>query len=251
MTQARFEGRSVLVTGGGSGIGFAAAAAFASEGARVTISDLDEERGRKAVAEIEALGGIAQFIPGDATRERDVERLVACAVDAFGPIRHAFNNVGLSRDGTIETMSREDWDWTIATTLTSTWLAMKHEIPVMLANGGGTILNTASMSGKIFTPAASPAYSAAKAGVIHLSRYASATYAAKGIRVNSVSPGLTATPLIVSMFSEAERNAIAAECQAIARAVDPREIAAAVLFLSSDDAAMITGTDTEVGGGRR
>lgn len=251
MTQARFEGRSVLVTGGGSGIGLATAAAFAAEGARVTISDLDEERGRKAVADIEAFGGIAQFVAGDATRESDVEMLVARAIDAFGPIRHAFNNVGLSREGTIETMTREDWDWTLATTLTSTWLAMKHEIPVMLAHGGGTIVNTASMSGKIFTPAASPAYSAAKAGVIHLSEYASATCASQGVRVNSVSPGLTATPLIVAMFSEAERNAIAAECQTIARAVGPSEVAAAVLFLSSDDAAMITGTDTEVGGGRR
>jgi NAD(P)-dependent dehydrogenase (short-subunit alcohol dehydrogenase family) len=251
MTQARFEGRSVLVTGGGSGIGFATAAAFATEGARVTISDLDEKRGRKAVADIEALGGTAQFIAGDATRESDVELLVARAVEAFGPLRHAFNNVGLSREGTIETMTREDWDWTLATTLTSTWLAMKHEIPMLLANGGGTIVNTASMSGKIFTSAASPAYSAAKAGVIHLSQYASATYAAQGVRVNSVSPGLTATPLIVSMFSEGERNAIAAECQTIARAVDPNEVAATVLFLSSDDAAMITGTDTEVSGGRR
>jgi len=241
----------VLVTGAGSGIGFATAAAFAAEGARVTISDLDEQRGQKAVADIEALGGIAQFVAGDATSEGNVEVLIARAVDAFGPIRHAFNNVGLSREGTIETMTRQDWDWTLATTLTSTWLAMKHEIPVMLANGGGSIVNTASMSSKIFTPAASPAYSTAKAGVIHLSQYASASYAPKGVRVNSVSPGLTATPLIVSMFSEADRNAIAAECQTIARAVDPSEIAAAVLFLSSDEAAMITGTDTEVSGGRR
>jgi NAD(P)-dependent dehydrogenase (short-subunit alcohol dehydrogenase family) len=244
MNAQRFTDRSIVVTGGGSGIGQAAAIAFAREGGRVTIADLDKARAAAVVEEIRAAGGIAQD-------EDQVAALIAQAGAAHGPVRHAFNNVGLSRHGSIETMTRADWDWTIGISLTSTWLAMKYEVPVMLANGGGTIVNTASMSGKIYTAAASPAYSAAKAGVVQLSHYASAAYAAHGIRVNSISPGLTATPVVADMLSEEEQRAIAGELQAIARAVDPAEIAATVLFLSSDEAAMITGRDIEVSGGRR
>jgi NAD(P)-dependent dehydrogenase (short-subunit alcohol dehydrogenase family) len=250
MNAQRFTDRSIVVTGGASGIGQATAIAFAREGGRVTIADLDEARGAAVAEEIRAAGGTAQFRI-DATDEGQVADLIARAGAAHGPVRHAFNNVGLSRHGSIETMTREDWDWTIGVSLTSSWLAMKYEVPVMLANGGGTIVNTASMSGKIYTAAASPAYSAAKAGVVQLSHYASAAYAARGIRVNSVSPGLTATPVVAGMLSEEEQRAIAGELQAIARAVDPAEIAATVLFLSSDEAAMITGRDIEVSGGRR
>ncbi|ASG22213.1 SDR family NAD(P)-dependent oxidoreductase [Nitrospirillum viridazoti] len=251
MVKQRFAGRSVLVTGGASGIGRAAALAFASEGARVTIGDLDAPGGAAVVDEIQAAGGTAQFIAADCTIEGDVAALVAGAVGAFGPLAHAVNNVGLSRPGTVETTTREDWDWTLATTLTATWLGLKHELPVMLAHGGGAIVNTASMSGKMVTPAAPPAYGAAKAGVIHLTAYASALYAARGVRINSVSPGLVATPVIARMFDAEQQAEIAGGGQSIARAVQPVEIAATVLFLCSDDAAMITGTDTEVCGGRR
>lgn len=215
------------------------------------IGDLDAERGAAVVAEIAATGGIARFLRTDATEEADVGALVEAACAAHGPLRHAFNNVGLSRHGLLETMTRADWDWTLGVSLTSTFLAMKHEIPVLRAGGGGTIVNTASMSGKIFTAAASPAYSAAKAGVIQLSHYASCAHGAEGIRVNSVSPGLTATPIVASMLTVEQQKAIAAELQIVARAVEPEEVAAAVLFLSSDEAAMITGRDLEVSGGRR
>jgi NAD(P)-dependent dehydrogenase (short-subunit alcohol dehydrogenase family) len=251
MDSKRFEARAVIVTGGGSGIGRATALAFAREGAKVTIADISAADGEAAAAEIVAAGGVAQFVAADGTDEAQVVALIERATAVHGPVRHAFNNIGLSRGGTIETMTREDWDWTLATSLTSTWLAMKYEVPVMLANGGGTIVNTASMSGKIFTAAASPAYSAAKAGVVQLSSYASASYAGRGVRVNSVSPGLTATPLIAGMLSAEVQRAVAGECQTIARAADSVEIAAAVLFLSSDEAAMISGRDLEVSGGRR
>jgi NAD(P)-dependent dehydrogenase (short-subunit alcohol dehydrogenase family) len=251
MASRRFADRSILVTGGASGIGRAAALAFAAEGGLVTIGDLDADHGAAVVAEIEAAGGTAQFRRTDATDEAAVAALIEQAGTAHGPLRHAFNNVGLSRHGSLETMTRADWDWTLAVSLTSTFLAMKHEIPVLRARGGGTIVNTASMSGKIFTAAASPAYTAAKAGVIQLSHYASCVHGAEGIRVNSVSPGLTATAIVASLLTVEQQNAIAAELQVIARAVDPAEVAAAVLFLSSDDAAMITGRDIEVSGGRR
>ena len=245
----RFEGRSVFVTGAGSGIGAATAMAFAAEGARVAVADLDPDKGQAVMAAIHAAGGAARFIPVDATLEASVRAAIAAACDAHGPIDHAFNNVGMSRPGTLTDMSLEDWHWTVTMSLTSVFLAMKYEVPVMQANGGGTIVNTASMAGRLWTPAAPPSYSAAKAGVIHLSTCASCTYAPDNIRVNSVLPGLTATPVIAAMFSEAEQSEIAGRHQMIARAVRPDEIAATVLFLSSDEAAMITGRGIEVAGG--
>ncbi|AMK26526.1 SDR family oxidoreductase (plasmid) [Sphingobium sp. SJ10-10] len=251
MTIQRFTDRSILVTGGASGIGRAAALAFAGEGGLISLADIDEEQGQSVVEEIESLGSKARFFRFDAADENSIMAMIAGATTAFGPIRHAFNNVGMPRNGSVENMSLEDWNWTLSMSLTSTFLCMKHEIPGMRSAGGGTIVNTASTSGKFFTPAASPAYSAAKAGVVHLSHYASCAYANEGIRVNSISPGLTATKMVNEMLSQDEQVAIARELHIITRAVMPEEIAATVLFLSSDGAAMITGTDTEVCGGRR
>lgn len=245
----RFDGRSVIVTGAGSGIGEAAAHAFAAEGGQVTIAELDAAKGQAVADSIVAKGGVARFVQTDATDENSVRAMIEAACAAHGPVRHAFNNVGAARSGSLEGMSLDDWNWTVEISLTSTFLAMKHEIPVMKANGGGTIVNTASMSGRVFTPSAPPSYSAAKAGVIHLSQYASCAHAKDSIRVNSVLPGLTLTPQIASFFTPEQQQQVASEHQAIHRGIEPWEIAATVLFLSSDDAAMITGRGIEVAGG--
>ena len=249
MAGLRFEGRSIFVTGGGSGIGEMAARAFAAEGALVTIAEIDAAKGEGVRDAILAAGGTARLVRTDATDEASVMAAIAEANAAHGPIQHAFNNVGMSRPGSLEDLSLEDWDWTVTISLTSVFLAMKHEVPVLRARGGGTIVNTASMSGRIYTPSAPPSYSAAKAAVIHLSQYASCAYAADNIRVNSVLPGLTATPLVAAMLTTEQQAAIASESQAIHRSVRPEELAAAVLFLSSDEAAMITGRGIEVAGG--
>lgn len=246
----RFAGRSVFITGAGSGIGEATAHRFAEEGARVTLAELDLAKGEAVRDAIRAAGGTAEFVPTDATNEASLKAAITAANEAHGPITHAFNNVGHARPGTIEDMSLEDWNWTLTTSLTSVFLAMKHEIPTMKANSGGTIVNTSSMAARIFTDSAPGSYAAAKAGVIQLSHHASCVYAKDNIRVNSVLPGLTATPTIAAMFTLAEQAELVREIQTIRRAVAPREIADTVLFLSSDEATMITGRSIEVSGGQ-
>ena len=242
-----FEGKVALVTAGAMGIGEAVVRAFVAEGARVVIADVAAEAGEGLAA---SLGGAAEFVRVDATSESEIEALVRGIEARHGRLDYAHNNVGNGQTGvTIESQLEERWDWTFDTSLKSTWLSMKYEVPLMRANGGGVIVNTASMAGVFVTFSASPAYSAAKAGVIHLTRYAAAAYAADGIRVNSISPGLVATPNVASMLDEAQQREIAAENQLIARAVQPAEIAAAVVYLCSPGAAMITGENLKVCGG--
>lgn len=246
----RFLDRSVFITGSGSGIGLATALAFAAEGARVTIAEIDPTAGQAAAERIRDAGGQASFVGMDATDEESVKAAISSACAANGPIRHAFNNVGAPRGSTLEGSSLEEWDWVLRICLTTTFLAMKHEIPVMRKAGGGTIVNCASNTVTVFTAAAPPAYCAAKAGVIQLSHYGSCALGKDNIRVNSVSPGLTATPLVMSHLSPEKQQEITSRSQVIPRLTKPGEIAAAVLYLSSDAAAMVNGVDLEVGGGR-
>lgn len=246
------QGIVALVTGGGSGIGEASARALAGEGATVVLTDVDVAKGEAVAHAIEQAGGKAAFIRNDATQESDVQALIADIVLRFGRLDVAHNNVGLGRTGaTITSLDMEEWDWTLNLSLKSTWLSMKYEIPAMLAAGGGAIVNTASMAGIFYASSASPAYSAAKAGVIHLTTYAAHAYSGQGIRVNSISPGLVATPLVTSMMTEEQIVAIAGGAQLIERAVKPSEIADAVVYLLSDRSAMVTGTNLEVCGGRK
>ncbi|MBG6119949.1 MULTISPECIES: SDR family NAD(P)-dependent oxidoreductase [unclassified Sphingobium] len=246
------QGKVALVTGGGSGIGRASALALAASGAAVAIADLDAEAAGSVAAEIIAGGGHALALAGDASLEPDVARMIAEVVEALGGLDYAHNNVGIGSSGpTVIDQSVEDWDRTMNLSLKSAWLGMKYEIPAMLARGGGAIVNTASMAGVRYSPAASPAYSAAKAGVVFLTRYTANAYAAQNIRVNSVSPGLTATPHIQQHFTLEQQADMTRGGQLITRAVLPEEIAEAVLFLLSDRSAMITGTNQEVCGGAR
>jgi len=250
----RFAGKRAAVTGGASGIGRATALRLASEGAEVWIGDIDEKGG---LAIAETSNGRIHFQRTDVTKVDDIEALVA-AVDAAGGLDILFNNAGAggSRDS-IDTISVDDWDRTQALLLRSVAMGIRHAAPLMAKRGGGAIVNTASIAA-LQTGAAPTAYSVAKAGVLHLTHMAAADLARYGIRVNAVCPGFITTNIFTASMGleggkqQAANQAIGAmarSAQPVKRAGQPEDIAAAVAYLASDDAAFVTGTQIVIDGG--
>jgi len=250
----RFAGKRAAVTGGASGIGRATALRLASEGAEVWIGDIDEKGG---LAIAETSNGRIHFQRTDVTKVDDIEALVA-AVDAAGGLDIVFNNAGAggSRDS-IDTISADDWDRTQALLLRSVAMGIRYAAPLMAKRGGGAIINTASIAA-LQTGAAPTAYSVAKAGVLHLTHMAAADLARYGIRVNAVCPGFITTNIFTASMGleggkqQAANQAIGAmarSAQPVKRAGQPEDIAAAVAYLASDDAAFVTGTQIVIDGG--
>lgn len=250
----RFAGKRAAVTGGASGIGWATALRLASEGAEVWIGDIDEKGG---LAIAETSNGRIHFQRTDVTKVDDIEALVA-AVDAAGGLDIVFNNAGAggSRDS-IDTISADDWDRTQALLLRSVAMGIRYAAPLMAKRGGGAIVNTASIAA-LQTGAAPTAYSVAKAGVLHLTHMAAADLARYGIRVNAVCPGFITTNIFTASMGleggkqQAANQAIGAmarSAQPVKRAGQPEDIAAAVAYLASDDAAFVTGTQIVIDGG--
>lgn len=250
MAYGGLEKKVALVTGGASGIGRASVFAFAREGANLVISDIDAKAGEALAAELRRQGREAIFVAADVTREAEVEALIAAAVEKFGRLDAAHNNVGGgSPNPSITELTESEWDRTFDLSLKSIWLCMKHEIRQMLAQGGGVIVNTAALAGQVITEKASPAYSAAKAGVIHLTRFAAVTHGRHNIRVNAISPGLTETPAVLAALTPEQLVEVATLCHPIPRMVKPEEQADAVVWLCSDRAAMVNGLVVPVDGG--
>lgn len=249
-TALSFDGKVALVTGGGSGIGRASAAAFAAAGARVLVADIDDENGEACAAELRRGGGDARFVHTDVTRLDDVERAVRTAVQTWGRLDAAHNNVGGGfTHGDLLLDDEAGWQRTLDLNLTSIWRCLKAELPQMLAQGGGAIVNTAAAAAFKVVDEAPPAYAAAKAGVVHLTRVAAVQYGARGIRINGVSPGLTATPAATGGMNDDQAAAIAARLHAIPRVGGAGELARAVLWLCSDAASFVTGVTLPVDGG--
>ncbi|ATB38682.1 3-oxoacyl-ACP reductase [Cystobacter fuscus] len=246
----RLEGKAALVTGSGSGIGRATALLFAREGARVIVSDVNVPGAEETVAAIRKKGGEARFIRCDVSKSSEVEALIRGTVEAFGRLDCAVNNAGISGVmGPTGDYPEEAWDRIIATNLTGVWLCMKQEIQQMLKQGGGSIANTASVAGLVGFPMA-PAYTAAKHGVVGLTKTAALEYAKANIRINAVCPGLVRTPMITDTTSknpQIEQALIADE--PVGRMADPEEIAEALVWLCSGAASFITGAALPVDGG--
>lgn len=244
------QDKVALVTGGASGIGRATALALAREGATVMVADRDHPGCEQTVALIEAAGGTAAVHAVDVTSEDEVERLVGETVASFGRLDLAFNNAGIGGAmGKTAEYPTEDWHRVLAVNLTGVWFCMKHEIRHMLSQGGGAIVNTASIAGLIGMSGA-PAYVAAKHGVVGLTKNAALEYARSNIRINAVCPGGVRTGM-----TEAADHALPgflaklAKHEPMGRIAEPEEIASAVIWLLSDGASFMTGHALAVDGG--
>jgi 3-oxoacyl-[acyl-carrier protein] reductase len=243
---ALLDGRTAVVTGAAQGIGLEIARTLAENGARLVIGDVDAAAIEKAVAE---LGGptVAVGAPCDVRRAADLESLLALADSEAGPLDIMVNNAGITRDSTMRTMTEDQFDAVIEVNLKGVWLGTKAAAARMREAGRGSIVNISSLSGKVGM-AGQTNYSAAKAGVVGLTKAAAKELAHLGVRVNAVQPGLIRTPMTEAMPQKAWDQKMAEI--PMGRPGEPREVASVVLFLASDWSSYMTGTVHEVTGGR-
>lgn len=250
--------KSIIITGGGSGIGAAAAVRAAARGARVTIADRDEATGRKILDEVLTAGGTAQFVRTDISHASQVEALVAAAVSAYGRLDAAFNNAGVPayshRGGgqaptDLADLPVEVFKQGMEVNVVGTFLCMQYEIAAMLKTGGGSIVNTSSGAGLFAIPFAAD-YMAAKHAVIGLTKSAALDFATRNIRVNALIPGVTRTAMMEKSFgANPELYDWAAEMQPGKRLGEASEVAEGALWLMSDAASFVTGISLPVDGG--
>jgi NAD(P)-dependent dehydrogenase (short-subunit alcohol dehydrogenase family) len=244
------EGKVALVTGAGSGIGRATAELFARHGASVVVSDIDGEAAARTVSAIRVRGGVAVAERVDVTRSAEVEALVSRCIERFGGLDFAHNNAGmLGSVGATAECSEDNFDRVLTLNLKGVFLSMKHQIPALLARGGGAIVNTSSGSGLVGTPGLS-AYAASKHAVLGLTKSAALEYVRRGIRINAVCPGVTRTAMLEGfMGCDSAVEARVKEANPSGRLGTPEEVAEAVVWLCSEHASFINGACLSVDGG--
>lgn len=244
-----FDGKVALVTGGASGIGRAAAQLYARDGAKVIVSDVSEQGGAETVRLVEEAGGQATFVRADVSNPQECETLVRRALEAYGRLDCAFNNAGIGGEQNLTAdYSLEGWAQVLGVNLSGVFYCMKYEIPAMLKNGGGAIVNMSSILGQVGF-ATSPAYVTAKHGVIGLTQNAALEYAQQGIRVNAVGPAFIRTPLIAGLEQDAQTLQMLVSMHPIGRLGEPEEVAELVVWLSSEKASFVTAAYYAVDGG--
>lgn len=242
-----FRGKTALVTGAASGIGQAAAILYGQLGANVIVSDIHEEGGLETVAKIEHMDGSAVFVRADVSQHGECDILVEQTIKQFGRLDIAFNNAGISGEmKAVADMSLEGWHKVIDTNLNSVFYCMKYEIPAMLQNGGGAIVNMSSILGQV-TFAYAAAYVSAKHGVIGLTKSAALEYASRNIRVNAIGPAFIDTPLLNIL--DATTKAALVQKHPIGRLGKSEEVAELAIWLSSSKASFVTGNYYAIDGG--
>jgi NAD(P)-dependent dehydrogenase (short-subunit alcohol dehydrogenase family) len=245
------DGKVAVITGGGSGMGRVAAELFAGEGAKVVLTDVNDDAGEAAAAAITAAGGDAAYVHADVSKEADAEAMVKAAVERFGGLHILYNNAGvmLPEDGSVDAMDERIWDITLGVNIKGVAFGCKFGVPAMIANGGGSIINVASFVAWLGAATSQTAYTASKGAVLAMTREIAVEYARKGVRCNALCPGPIETPLLMQLLSDEEKKQRRFVHIPMGRLGQAEELAKAALFLASDDSSFMTGASLIVDGG--
>jgi NAD(P)-dependent dehydrogenase (short-subunit alcohol dehydrogenase family) len=247
----RLDGKVALITGGASGMGMVASELFASEGAKVVLTDVADDAGEQVAKKIREDGGDATYVHSDVSSEADAKAMVDAAVGSYGGLTILYNNAGvmLADDGSVDSTDESIWDTTLAVNVKGVAHGCKYGIPAMIESGGGSVINVASFVAWMGAATSQTAYTASKGAVLAMTREIAVEYARKGIRCNALCPGPIDTPLLTELLSDPARRQRRFVHIPMGRLGQAEELAKAALFLASDDSSYMTGTSLIVDGG--